>query len=1020
MMLEPPSSSCLGEALGVAEPATAKQLGKTYVTSNEPILRSLEKEDNGLLPDQSLSLLGHAQSPIGSSKLSLAHQPSECCLTSSSSVRYANGSKLVQTWIEQDKKEKEADANVNDLLGKTRNQEELVMQLRIRVAVLENQLAHIEREREEAVRACGIVATALSSASRPVAIDAGTKGFGADEMLRSVKKWGKLEREIKNLQKANALLWRKTDRCNCGWNSDALIDSDNEIIDSKGRGRLHLSDRISNSVSGDGEARMAERKQTFGDGEFDHSDTSRNLSLHATRNQSSNAIVDTPTVSENPASSFNSQDLFGSEAVTIETKVLDRGLDSGDITVPSSPTTLVKDTLYTQISFKDVGFESLDDIIGPEGSDLPLPVGPLRDPRNATKNHQLLEEKIGIDEETKIHMSFMISSQDLPSPAILSTGFKLNGSFRGGDYNHTNRPGSKGYKRSALSTELGYVTASDSPTSENIHIRNGTDTIRSSVNERDAAVVSHRHHSRYNGRDDDVDFFRYGIRYVPSETTPNYVRRIIISNLPRDIDLRGVLARIRGGDIVSADLLDTEKLTGGVTVMIQFLHESAAQEYITYSHEHPIHFGSSNQNPEITLVQTPTWPLTTGSHRSILERNQTRCLAIPDFPEHLSIMALERNVSGNNGFQWAALLDVYTDERKTLHLEFSSMRAADSAYSILSQWQIYRQLTPFFTPDPCAGSVEELTLPLPPRLDIQQRKWDSIQRPRSLSDSRNENRVPEVGIDHRKPLAALSGQNVTIPSFYGSKLKSSSWADEMIQEAESEDPSLPVDAHDDCSIPADSPVLSSPKIPDEEEGLSMTIHDVSMENINQLMGDKEPSLCKLPAGLAASRWAPIIHGSSDLLVSHKLIRPAFSIGARNEVNIFREGEESLSPDHDASGNIRKPSAHQMDCQAAEADLTGTASTSQTQTDADAGVLQTPERVPLDLLLESSPTQFSTPSSSLNILGPAHNDQHSAFSPSSPHNLSQNVTQSSKLAHTEDEHVKECHNYPTSTISPVDD
>jgi hypothetical protein len=1020
MMLELPPSSCLSEAVGLAMPATAKQLGKTYVTSNEPILHLSEEEDNSLRSDQFLSLLGHAQSPIGSSKLSLGHQPSACCLHSSASVRHANGSKQIQTRTEQDKREKEAHANLNGLLEKARNQEELVMQLKIRVAVLENQLAHIEQEREEAVRACGIVARALSSTSGPVAIDAGMNGFGANEMHSSVEKWEILEREIEKLQKANALC-RKIDGYNSGSNSDALVDSDNEIKDSKVRGRLYLRDHISNLVSGEGEERIAEREETFGDGEFVHSDESRNLSPHATRNQSSNAIVDTPTVSENPTSSFNSQDRFSSEAVTIENNVRDQDLDSGDTTVPSSPTIPANDNIYSQISFKDVGLESLDDIIGPEGSDLPLPVGPLRVPSNATKDSQLLEEKLGIDEDTKIHMSSMISSQDLPSPIILRTGFDFNGSFRGGDYDHTNRRGSKGYERFALSTELAYLTAYDSPTSEIRDILNGTDMIRSSVNERDAAIVSHRRHSSYNGGGDVVDFFRYGIRYVPPETTSSYVRRIIISNLPRNIDLRGVLARIRGGDIVSADLLDTEKLTGGMTAMVQFLHESSAQEYITYWHKHPIYFGPSDQKAEVTLVQTPTWPLTTGSHRSILERNQTRCLAIPAFPEHLSITALERNVSGHNGFQWAALLDVYTDEQETLHLEFSSMRAANSAYSILSQWQIYRQLNPFFTPDPCAGSVEELALPLPPRLHILRRKWDSIQPPQSLSDSRNENKEPDVGIDQREPLAALSGQKVTIPSFCGLKLKSSSWADEMIQEAESEDPSLPNDTHDDSSIRADSPVLSSPKMHDEEEGMSMTIHAVSVENVNRLMGDKNPSLRKLPAGLAASRWASIIHGSSDLLVAHK--RQVFSIGAGNEANTFREGKKSLSPDHDASGGIKDPSAHQNDIQAVEADLTSTASTYQTQTDAEVGVLQTPERVHLDLLLESSPSQSSTSSSSLNIPGPAHNEQHSAFSPSRPHeteNLARNLTQNPKLAHTEDEDVKERYNYPATTISPVED
>jgi len=272
--------------------------------------------------------------------------------------------------------------------------------------------------------------------------------------------------------------------------------------------------------------------------------------------------------------------------------------------------------------------------------------------------------------------------------------------------------------------------------------------------------------------------FRYGYLYAPGDGDVNCLRTVRIGNISAETELRDVLARVRGGQIVKAILLNTLKLTGGNTVLIEFLNQSSANEYASYTAIHPISFGNNDRLADISVVGTPTYP-SFSTLRSMRDLGYTRFLGIGRFPKDHSIPRLERDISCCNQLRAESLIEIYLDEEDTLHMEFNSINAAGSAYGILTSWQPYKRLGIFFERDQCARPIEELELPARPRPPIIPRaRYDPAVTPPAVHLIPDQ--VPGL---QRKRLAALTNQAVTIPSFSGKQIKSdTNWADEVNDE----------------------------------------------------------------------------------------------------------------------------------------------------------------------------------------------------------------------------------------------
>jgi len=275
------------------------------------------------------------------------------------------------------------------------------------------------------------------------------------------------------------------------------------------------------------------------------------------------------------------------------------------------------------------------------------------------------------------------------------------------------------------------------------------------------------------------DFFRYGIQYIPAEGDSNYMRTVQLSNLPLGTEVRDVLVRVRGGDILSAVVVKMGKIVPGtLQARVVFKHEAAAEDYVLYAAEHPISFGEGNI-VEVTLVDTPTFPFPTRQTTRL--REHTRCIAILDVPSYFSLTQLEHDLACGNGHRAQSLIEMWVDEEFTLHLQFANIDMAGSAWAILHSWNAYRGLVCKWEADPCAGEVEELANGVKPRPKVFPDNW--VMREQKETTCKFEGESGEGP----KRLAALENQKVNIPDFNAAKLKAASWADEVNDELDDED-----------------------------------------------------------------------------------------------------------------------------------------------------------------------------------------------------------------------------------------
>lgn len=629
------------------------------------------------------------------------------------------------------------------ILNNAHIQEISDIEMKIQLAVLENELAHKEREAQEAVTACRILAKIVASGyARETTANA--RDFGGIERKPSSEKWQILKEQNQALQRENEVL-RKA------------IDIGHEV--------RFAPTSIGSDDGKKSHSRMEEETAHY-NGDFTASGKSTNSAMYHSKGQLLTTSPIFPDTSGLSSPLKENVECTSADDVSEETKVWGHG-------------------------FADVGLASLDDIIGPEEDEISPSGRPALALMHTSVKPQISQESSRINEEASEYMGCMTPLQDLAPPTVLKTGFSLSGSFKGGDYNSIPQ-GPKAFNR-LPSGNASFSSSFGSNTSSERHLNSHDDNSASLSSEKDQEF---RPRCRY-GRPDSFDgsglatgFFRYGIQYSPPEKDSNHMRRIMISNLPEDVLLKDVLAHVRGGMIVNAILLNTQNLTGGMTVTIQFLHESSARNFMTYTKAHPIRFGSGGQNIEVELVKTPTWPLTTGLYPSLLTHGQTRCLTVPSFPKELSVRALEQHVTSKNGFHFSTLVDTTLDKDGALHLEFSGVVEAHFAYGIISHWQLYSELRPIFSPDPCARKFNET-----PSISISGQifpvKSQELARiaPNSLEaneiSGRQEDSQPKSSGEPRdliKEEVPPSARTVDVHADL--KNLHSSWADEVIEEAE--------------------------------------------------------------------------------------------------------------------------------------------------------------------------------------------------------------------------------------------
>lgn len=837
-------------------------------------------------------------------------------------------------WREQQVRYKQSNENTCACLEHNRvkqlregheTQGEVITELKIRIAVLENELKHSERDKQDAINSSAVLARVLGPNLSSLGI-----GGRADQEDRD--KWSQ---KIMTLKLENATLWKLLKDKGVGISYDSGFSSASEDSSSPPNNASSCDKPRNQEVpkTDDKYPRSKVREHPKVQHDADQK-TSPKASVQVDLSYGAEASVRASSSTEKAEGQSaclsekeeeltkistpcaNRNGIVTSSSSEYRTQnIWDESFQSGSTTVPNSPVTSFfsnvkhlpttsqpvktsqlppptkkSDIKHQQPSLPlvdratDVGFESLEDILGCPMDGFPPPklalLTPVDEEREARAGKSLLDQENCSDVE---HLASVGQLEILLPPGILKTGFQVEGSFRGAEYDYS--------KSETLSFDRSFPMRSKRklpfnhflPLTRNSSKRSDSlaeaSSLYSSEEQCQAAFDIHKRSCgpaefRY------PDLFRYGIRFVPGESNSDCFRTVHITNFPADIELRDVLARVRGGQIVQAILADTVPLTGSRSVLVQFMHERAAERYFHYALEHPITLGEGDnaRTADITLLQTPTWPMKYSIRRAVEKFEQTRMLSIPNFPEDFSIDLLQETLTYGNGHRANLLVEIFLSNRNTLHLGFSSITAAGAAFGILTNFDTFRGLDVCFEPDPCAGPLEELQSPVPPKppvfpphlsLSLQDFQEDT---PFSSLTDKDKAQAGEVSPPHHsagdriatpyKRLAALSNQKVVIPSFSGKDIKSSSWADEVNDEFDIAAPTFQVEARTSSSIEEhiQSPpreeqhhLAVPPPSPPSPHESSIVTKLMNVEDFDVAMTTKQ--FRNPPVGLAGSKYA---------------------------------------------------------------------------------------------------------------------------------------------------------------------
>lgn len=227
----------------------------------------------------------------------------------------------------------------------------------------------------------------------------------------------------------------------------------------------------------------------------------------------------------------------------------------------------------------------------------------------------------------------------------------------------------------------------------------GPDKLFSSAGERHTAIQINRNVA---GPEDlrFPDLFRYGIHYMPSLQQSNTLRTISIMNLPPEISRSKLLSSIRGGIIVSVDLLDTMSITGAFSALVVFLHGQDALAFIDFVAETALYF--SGQKACVKLLTTPSWPLSLSLNTAIFQHHHTRCLELFNYPRSITPAMLRKDLRLHQALTYDAIERIQMRPDNVLEIRFLSIQAAGKAYGKLTSMRTYKQCRVVFAKDPCS------------------------------------------------------------------------------------------------------------------------------------------------------------------------------------------------------------------------------------------------------------------------------------------------------------------------------
>ncbi|KAI9745735.1 MAG: hypothetical protein M1818_001271 [Claussenomyces sp. TS43310] len=561
------------------------------------------------------------------------------------------------------------------------------MDHRIRIAVLENDLKHERLAKDAALASSQQIIRSLALAFNTTAApnDGGSRSYITKSPLQSYEH---LQKKVKDLEDDLRASKKETERLR-----SKIISTFHGKLAAKGR-IYKTASAFSRSTFADmrnGKNRAPGSADSHGGVRQFYNDTevaaSRNSLVAETLVKHGNENAeDTGDVTEAMFnSSFTTCDLISDNSP--------RASDLG-----AGPTTPEN---------HDIDFLSLEDLIGPEievrdqdekngGPNVEDNAG-----RYQISSEILIGDENGFGSEVAPSKKPGLKADQLmlnqPKPAVVRVGVDTTGSFGGADYSLKSRTG----------TMVGRFERSEDRPAEGSHYHSLMGA---------HAIISYQQSNAGLEKHALPDFFKYGISYQPSESEQNYLRTVHIGNLPSDITICDLLARVRGGMIVSATLTNTISITGAMSALVVFLNEASATAYAEFMKLHPVYFGS--RQAIVTSLTMPTWPINAGLRKAVYEHHHTRSLVIRNFPLGIAKEHLIYDMAGGSRHRADAIVDIYADSDASLHIAFALINAAGSAYGVLTRYRDYRDLDIEFEEDPCARPLEDLLAPAAPQAQI--------------------------------------------------------------------------------------------------------------------------------------------------------------------------------------------------------------------------------------------------------------------------------------------------------------
>lgn len=746
------------------------------------------------------------------------------------------------------------------------SQAEQIANLRIQNAVLGNDLKHAVQDKENVVSTMGIVIQSITRGTSVASAPQAT--FSVESSPHSESHEAKILAQNEEIGRYRRLERKLRARI-------AELERDDELRENARRLERHSEVR--------GRAReqtvdpgAMDRKQKFSEVRANQTGVDAQELDHALRIAHSHVPPSTPR-----QGSTNAKRVLDA---TVSGGMRFWAVDQDANLTPDRPNSPFVKPAYNPVS--DVGMSSLEDVLA-QNDGFPAAISSLPSPAKVAKS-SLFDVDRTIDEQIAETAKANAKFLNMPKPGVLKVGFSSEGAVRGADFSNV-----KPYEPLAplqLRTDwqrpppLGARTTGPREYRREVELpgylkeegfdRNGG--LWENFDDKNSAVLNHMRSAGHGVGQ--VDLFKYGVQYVPAETDSNYFRTVHISNLPLGTAVREVLARVRGGDVYNACVLNMGKITpDSVQARVVFKDEATAMAYVAYAEKSPIRFGAEDGKngkvAEVTLVETPTYPIPFRAAKFLSQH--TRCIAVRDIPRSFSLSTLQHNLACGNRWRAEGLIEMFIDEQDVLHLQFSSISMAGGARAFLKTSSYYRRLRCEWETDPCSGDLEELADGMKPSPPTYPANWNTTP---PLEDSNGDDDDRPEG---RKPFAALANQKIEIPVFGGEKLHLRSWADEVNGDLSDAEPSpesstilskdsdsTSSDLVESSNLDANSPVVAA-DITDVLEP-RYTSSPTIVASGSSVVGTQDASLMaasvpepdspipdgKLPAGLAGSRYAP--------------------------------------------------------------------------------------------------------------------------------------------------------------------